>query len=171
MKPLAFLILIHLCCRMSLAGEYRYHLMATTGLSEVIYDDKGKETTIVMSGESDAKARFVLQKILELEGVSGTKTKELFNGVPYEQAIILKGELKPEILRTPTGAGLPQPENYQHFVLKEVQVRFPLVRSRAGKQFDTGFLETHFSFDTLFPEGLEFAGEKIDFANFTDTKK
>jgi hypothetical protein len=33
--------------------------------------------------------------------------------------------------------------------------------------FDTAYLETHFSFDTLFPDGLLFEGNKVDFDKYT----
>jgi hypothetical protein len=46
-------------------------------------------------------------------------------------------------------------------------IRFPLVRHRPGKKFDTGFLETHFSFDTLFPDGLVFNGKRFDSGRHT----
>ena len=150
-----------------LAGEYRYTLMATTGLQERIIDKNGVETMISFSADSDPQSRFVLGKILDLGGIHGTKGKEDWRGVPFEQAIILVGELKPEILSTGDGKNTAAVEAYQKFKLEKVLVRFPLVRHREGKAFDSGFLETHFGYDTLFPDGLEMNGKRIDLEKHT----
>lgn len=159
--------LFFVTCSYAVADEYRYHLMATTGLQERVFDQKGKETTIVFSKDSDPEARFILEKIRELGGINGTKGMDEWHGVPFDQAIILKGKLQPKIQRTASAPNAAQSENYQEFILEEVMVRFPLVRHRPGKVFDTAFLETHFSFDTLFPEGLVFMGTKVDFDQHT----
>ena len=140
--------------------------MATTGLQERVIDQPGKETTVVFSKDSDPEAGFILEKIFEL-GIHGTKGVEEWHGAPYDQAIILKGKLEPKIQKTESATNTAQSEDYQEFKLEEVMVRFPLVRHRPGKVFDTAFLETHFSFDTLFPEGLAFKGTKVDFAKHT----
>ena len=84
-------------------------------------------------------------------------------GVPFEQAIILRGRLKPEIRRTSSEPTQAAPEDYREFVLEEVMIRFPLVRHCSGKALDTDYLETHFSYDTLFPDGLRFDDKQIDF--------
>jgi len=70
----------------------------------------------------------LLRKITDLEGISGTKGKEDLMGVPFEQAIILRGRLKPEIHRTTSEPAQAAPEDYREFVLEEVMIRFPLVR-------------------------------------------
>lgn len=162
MKSL-FAALFFATCACAVAEEYRYHLKATTGLQECVFDQQGKEATIVFSKDSDSEARFILEKILELGGINGTKGKDEWHGAPFDQAIILKGKLEPKIQRTASAPDTAQSEDYQEFKLEEVMVRFPLIRHRPGKVFDTAFLETHFSFDTLFPEGLEFKGTKINF--------
>jgi hypothetical protein len=149
------------------AGEYRYNLMATTGLQERLFDKHDEETTIVFSKESDAEGRFILTKILELGGINGTKGMELWHGAPFEQAIILKGKLDPKVRRTASSPDTAEAEDYQEFVLENVLIRFPIVRHRPGKVFDTAYLETHFSFDTLFPDGLMFGGRKVDFDKHT----
>ncbi len=149
------------------AEEYRYNLMVTTGLQQRIFDQRGKETTIVFSEESDQEARFVLSQILELGGINGTKGREDWNGVPFEQALIIKGKLDPEILKVRSSQDAASAEDYQKFTLEEVLIRFPIVRQRSGKNFDTAYLETHFSFETLFPDGLLFDGRKVDFDSYT----
>lgn len=149
-------------CGFSVAGEYRYNLMATTGLQEQVFDVKGKATTIIFSPKSDPKAQFLLTKLLELGGINGTAKKLTSRGIAYDQAILLRGKLGPKIHKTSSGPGLPSAEEYQEFVLVEVFVRFPLSRWREGKVFDSGFLETHFNFDTLFPDGLSYKGNKIE---------
>lgn len=154
-------------CASAAADEYRYNLMATTGIQERVFDQQGKGTTIVFSKGSDPEARFILDKILELGGINGTKGKDEWHGAPFDQAIILKGKLEPKILRMPSAPNTAESEEYQEFKLEEVMVRFPLVRHRPGKAFDTAFLETHFSFSTLFPEDLIFDGTKVDFDKHT----
>lgn len=69
------LIVIVVCLHVgwAAADDYRYNLMASTGLQERVFDQEGKETTIVFSDESNPEARFLLTKILELGGISGTK--------------------------------------------------------------------------------------------------
>ncbi|YCM45832.1 hypothetical protein V2O64_07365 [Verrucomicrobiaceae bacterium 227] len=168
------LLMIALSCLGStfvLADEYRYNLMATTGLQEGVFDQKGKKTTIVFSKESNAEARFILTKILEVGGINGTKSAEQWRGAPYEQAIILKGKLDPTVVRTSSAPNTAQAEDYQEFCLDEVMIRFPIIRHRPGKVFDTAYLETHFSFDTLFPDGLMFGSEKVDFEKHTAKSK
>ena len=150
-----------------LADEYRYNLMATTGLQERVFDQDGKETTINFSEKSDAEALFVLSKILELGGINGTKGAEQWSGAPYDQAIILKGKLDPMVLRTSSEPNTAEAEDYQEFILDQVMIRFPIIRHRPGKVFDTAYLETHFSFDTLFPDGLLFGGKKVEFEKHT----
>ena len=169
MKTL-ILITISLLCESVFAEEYRYTHLAVTGLTRAVFDKEDKQTTIVFSRESNEEARFVLSKILDL-GVSGTKNKTLWREAPYEQAIIVNGKLEPKVLRTPSAPNLAAPENYQEFTLIEIAIRFPLALNRAGKIFDTGYLETHFSYDTLFPDGLTFKGKKIDFTKYTATKQ
>ncbi|MEO5912876.1 MAG: hypothetical protein ABIS50_01495 [Luteolibacter sp.] len=159
--------LFFVTCGSAAADEYRYHLSVTTGLQECVFDQRGKQTTIVFSKDSDSEARFILEKILELGGINGTKGMDEWHGAPFDQALILKGRLEPKIRRTASAPNSAQSEDYQEFKLEEVMVRFPLVRHRPGKVFDTAFLETHFSFDTLFPEGLVFKGTKVNFDKHT----
>ena len=160
-------ITLFFCCHLAMADEYRYNLMVTTGLQECVFDKDGAKTTIVFSKKSNKKARFLLTKILELGGINGTKGDERWNGVLFTQAIILKGKLDPMVRRTESAPNEVSAEDYQEFILDEVMIRFPLVRHRPGKVFDTAYLETHFSFDTLFPDGLDFEGKKIDFTKHT----
>ena len=166
MKLLTVAILF-LCYHIAVADEYRYKLMVTTGLGECVFDMNGEETTIVVSKKSNKEALFLLTKILELGGINGTKRAEEWNGVPFDQAIILTGRLDPVVHRTPSVPNSAEAEDYQEFTLDKVMIRFPLVRHRPGKIFDTAFLETHFSFDTLFPDGLQFEGKNIDFTKHT----
>ncbi len=154
-----------------LADEYRYNLMVTTGLQERVFDQAGKETTILFSGKSDEEARFVLTQILELGGINGTKGAEDWNGVPLEQTIILKGTLNPQVQRTQSAPNTAGAEDYQVFLLEALQVRFPMMRVRSGILLDTGYLETHFSFDTLFPKGLKFDGVNVDFDKYTSERE
>jgi hypothetical protein len=147
--------------------EFRYELWACTGLQSNLFDKEGHNVTIEFAKESDPEALFVLNKLCELDGIHGTKAGEKYEGVISDQAIFLRGELKPEVKKTkaiPHGAAS---EKYQEFVLKELTVQFPLSRNREGKKFDTAYMETHFSFDTLFEDGLTFEGKPVDFAKHT----
>ncbi len=164
-------VLLCLSCAFTVADEYRYNLMVTTGLQERVFDQEGKETTIILSKKSDAEARFFLTKIQEPGGINGTKGLEQWRGAPFEQAIILKGRLDPKVQRSSSAPNTAKPEDYQEFILEEVMIRFPIVRHRPGILFDTAYLETHFTFDTLFPEGLLFDGRKVDFDKHTARSK
>ncbi len=168
---LRIIILSYLLCTFVSADEYRYDLMVTTGLQERVFDEEGKATMVSFSKKSNAKALFILSKILRLGGISGTKDGVLWRGVPFEQAILIKGELDPKVLRTGSAANTAEAEDYQEFTLEEVRVRFPISRHREGKVFDTGYLETHFSFATLFPDGLIFEGQEVDFIKHTAKSK
>lgn len=159
--------MLFLCYHIAVADEYRFELMVTTGMGQRVFNRNGAEKTIVFSKKSNKEASFLLTKILELEGINGTKRPEEWHGVPFDQAILLTGKLDPVVHRTPSAPNLAEAEDYQEFTLDTVMIRFPLVRHRAGKIFDTAFLETHFSFDTLFPDGLQFEGKKIDFTKHT----
>jgi hypothetical protein len=154
-------------CHWAVADEYRYNFMVTNGLQERVFDRDGAETTIVFSKKSNEEARFLLTMILELGGINGTKGVEKWNGVPFEQVIILRGRLDPTIRRTASAPNAAEAEDYKEFTLDEVLIRFPLVRHRQWKVFDTAFLETHFSFDILFPDSVDFKGRRIDFARHT----
>lgn len=160
------LTLLFCSCISSIAADYRYNVMATTGLQTRIFDKAGKETTITFSKKSDPKAVFLISKILEL-GINGTKDDSKWRGVPYVQAIILRGQLEPEVKRTKSAPNLAEAEDFQEFTLQEVLVRFPLSRHRAGKAFDTAYIETHFSFESLLPDGLVYNGNKIDLNKYT----
>jgi len=161
---------LFLLCGFALADEYRYDHMATTGLTNRVFDSKGIETTIVFSKESNAEALFFLYSLLDL-GISGTKKNQRWNGVAYEQAIILKGKLETKVLRTSSAPNTAAAEDYQEFTLEKVTVHFPLMLVKPGKIFDTGYLETHFSFATLLPAGLSFKGKKIDLSKHSATAK
>ena len=168
------LLIIAMLCLLSAsvwAEEYRYSVMATTGVPERIFEGNGKETLIRFTGDSDPQARFMLRKILDLGGINGTKGRDEWRGVPFEQAIIVVGKLLPAVIATPSGPAYAPAVAYQEFKLENVLIRFPLVRHREGKVFDTGYLETHFSYDTLFPDGLEFGGKPIDWEKHTAKNK
>lgn len=154
-----------------LADEYRYNLMVTTGLQERVFDQEGKETTIAFSKKSDEEALFVLTQLTGLGGINGMMEAGEWNGVPIEQVIILKGKLNPQVQRTLSGPTTATAENYQVFILETVLVQFPIMRLRGGVLFDMGYLETHFSFETLFPKGLTFDGETVDFHKYTSKRK
>lgn len=168
-KNMKFILLTLACIGSNLAeaDDYRYNLMVTTGLQERVFDKAEEETTIVFSQNSNAEARFILTTILELGGINGTKGMEQRDGAPFEQAIILKGKLAQKVLRTESAPNSAEAEDFQEFVLEGILIRFPLVRQRPGKLFDTAYLETHFSFDTLFPDGLTFKGKKVDLNKHT----
>ena len=144
------------------SDEYRYNLIATTGLQERVLDKNDKDTTIVFSKKSNPKARHILSALITLQGIHGTKKRELWNGVTYEQAIILKGTLHPKIHRTQSGPNTAASEDYQEFILEDISVQFPLTRIVTSKGVEASHLETHFSFGTLFPDGIHFEGKKLD---------
>lgn len=150
-----------------MADEFRYSRAVATGIQERILGADGKETVITFSGKGDAEAGFLLTKLLEPGGVSGTTNAEMRKGAFFDQTIILSGTLLPKIHRSASGPDMTAAESYQEFIMDGLKIRFPFVRHRQMEAADSGYLETHFAFDTLFPEGLEFGGKSIDFRKYT----
>lgn len=148
------------------SAPFRYDLMATTGLQERLLDPAGKETTIMFSDKSDPEALWVLRQLTQLDGVSGTRKPDSFHGVRIDQAILLEGEFSPGVFRTRSGPGMAEAENYRKFVLRSLRVKFPFSWIVPGKPLRAGHVETHFSPDSLFPDGLTFKGRKVDLAKY-----
>ena len=150
------------------SGEtYRYILGVNTGLQKRVVGKDGTSTSISFSKDSNAEARFLLGQLLELEGINGTDGKDDWNGVTFGQAIIVHGTFEPGVLRTESAPNTAAAEEYRRFMLEKIEVKFPLVRQRPGKVFGTGYLETHFGFETLFPDGLMFEGRELDLRRYT----
>ena len=143
--------------------------MATTGLQQQVFDKNGKATTIIFSSKSDPKALSFLSQLNELDGVYGTSSPENFRGIEFNQVIIIEGQLDPKILRTESAPNTAASEDYQEFVLNSIKVQFPLSRwvEKWGEEHISTHLETHFSFETLFPDGLKYKETEIDFSDYT----
>ena len=149
------------------ADDYRYCGRVCTGLQETVVDALGKRTTIIFSKDSNPEAQFLLENLLNEGRIHGTPGMQKWHGVLFEQAILIKGTLHSKVQRTPCLPNRAAAEDYQEFTLEKVMVRFPLMMIAEGEQFDTGYVETHISFATLFPKGLVFEGRKIDLDKHT----
>ena len=117
---------------------------------------------MVFSDDSDPECRALLDALLDRGCYGGSGTKA---GIPWSQDILLEGEFTSGELVTETGPDKPQTETYRLFRLKDLKLQFPLSiwrRPIEGPLGDPPHLETHFSVNSLFPQGLELNGQAID---------
>jgi len=148
------------------AKEFRYHHMdGVTGLGNVVVDSKGKETTIIISKDSDPEALAVLDAFQDAE-LCGTKKPELIRGAHFDQHLILVGEFTSDMKRTENVKNGAGSEPYRDFKVTGFKAVFPFCRfvtAPKGNEIDGPFLmETHFGFDTLFPNGISIDKKLID---------
>ncbi|MEA3212258.1 MAG: hypothetical protein QOE70_5315 [Chthoniobacter sp.] len=146
------------------AGEYRFQCLGeVTGLCDIVYDKDGKETTIKIDyGDPESAAIFLALQKKRIYGTNGFKEHM---GVKWMQEIHLLGEFTSEMKRTPSGPGMAASEPYRDFRMTGIKLVFPVWRFQEASvdQVDPPvFLETHFDFDSLFPQGLKLEGKQID---------
>jgi hypothetical protein len=158
------------------AAEFRFKCLAagTTGLSHSVYDDKGKETMIVLTKDSDSVAREILAALIQKQ-VSGTKGVEDHEGAKWEQGIILVGDFASKTKLTKSGPNTAPPEKYRDFRITGIKVLFPVSRfevAGGGNPIDGPMIiETHFSFDSLFPHGVILNGKPIDLSKHATKRR
>jgi hypothetical protein len=164
-------LLLSLLLTVSIAGaeEFRYrHLDGATGLGNVVVDSKGKETTIIISKDSDEKSLAVLEAFQDAQ-MCGTEKPHTIRGAYFEQHLILLGEFASVEKRTKYVENGAAPEPYRDFKVTGFKVVFPFYRfvtAPKGNEIDGPFLiEAHFGFDTLFPDGISFDKKPIDLQN------
>jgi len=147
------------------AGEYRFRCIETTGLCDLVYDAQGKETTIIIARDSDPEC-LVLFKALQQKRIYGTRGLEDHTGVKWEQAIILTGEFTSKPKRTKSAPNMAPSEEYRDFKITGLKIRFPVSRFveilEESEVDGPIIMETHFGFDSLFPQGLKIMGKTID---------
>lgn len=162
---LLLLLLLVVSVSSSVATEYRFRHAETTGLCDFVCDSQGRETTIVIASNSDSEC-LALLKALQQKRVYGTKGMEDHMGIKWEQAVFLTGEFASKPKRTESGPNTASPEEYRDFKITGLEVRFPLSRFieiPEGNVIDGPIImETHFGFDSLFPQGVKFVGKPID---------
>ena len=161
-----FLLLFFAVTWVTAAEDYRFRCIGeTTGLCDFVYDAQGKETTIIISENSDPEC-LVLFKALQEKRVHGTKGVEDHLGVKWEQAILLTGEFTSKTKRTKSAPNMAASEEYRDFKITGLKIKFPLsrfVEIPEGNVIDGPvIMETHFGFDSLFPQGLKIMGKTID---------
>lgn len=152
--------------------DFRFRCMGeTTGLCDFLCDAAGKETTIKISSDSNPEC-LVLFKALQTKRVYGTKGLENHEGAKWEQAIILTGEFLSPLKWTESGPNTAPSEQYRDFKITGLKVRFPLSRFVDATDVIAGpvIMETHFGFDSLFPQGLRLTGKLIDLGKHTAKK-
>jgi|GEM_PF-1301863 len=147
------------------AGEYRFRCIETTGLCDLVYDAQGKETTIIIARDSDPEC-LALFKALQQKRIYGTKGVEDHTGIKWEQVIILTGEFSSKTKRTKSAPNMAVSEEYRDFKITDLKIRFPIsrfVEIQEGKVIDGPvIMETHFGFESLFPQGVKIMGKTID---------
>jgi hypothetical protein len=137
MNPLTtscLLIVTLLLSSAARAGEFRFQCMGeVTGLCDLVWDGNGKEN---------------------------------HQGATWEQGIILVGEFSSGVKRTPGGLRMAPSEDYREFRMTGIKLLFPVSRfevAAGGNDIDGPMIiETHFSFASLFPEGVKVEGKAID---------
>ena len=156
------------------ADEYRFRCMGeVTGLCDFVYDAQGKETTIIIARDSDPEC-LALFKALQQKRIYGTKGVEDHTGVKWEQVIILTGEFTSKPKRTKSAPNMAPSEEYRDFKITGLKIRFPIsrfVEIREGVEIDGPVLmETHFGFESLFPQGVKFFGKTIDLGKHVEKR-
>lgn len=169
MSPRVLLVSLLLAVSAVGAEEFRYRrLDGVTGLGNVIVDSKGKETTIVIRKDSDAKSLAVLDAFQDAQ-MCGTEKPHTIRGAYYEQHLILVGEFTSAEKRTKYVENGAASEPYRDFLVTGFKVVFPFYRfvtAPKGNEIDGPFLiEVHFGFETLFPGGIRFDKMPIDLQN------
>ncbi len=169
MSPRLLLLCLLLTVSTTGAEEFRYrHLDGVTGLGNVVVDSKGKETTIIISKDSDEKSLSVLDAFQDVQ-MWGTEKPRTIRGAYFDQHLILLGEFTSDEKRTNYVENGAVPEPYRDFKVTGFKVVFPFYRfvtAPKGNEIDGPFLiEVHFGFDTLFPDGINFDKKPIDLQN------
>ncbi|MCB1276357.1 hypothetical protein [Prosthecobacter sp.] len=170
---LSMLLLVLFGLALPVDGEdFRFRCMGeTTGLCDFLRDAAGKETTIKISPDSDPGC-LVLFKALQTKRVYGTKGWENHEGAKWKQEIILTGVFLSPLKWTESGPNTAPSEQYRDFKITGLKVQFPLSRFVDATDDPTGpvIMETHFGFDSLFPQGLRLSGKLIDLGKHTAKK-
>ena len=165
MKTKVLLLLFSLIAGYAGAGEFRFVHVETTGLCNSVHTGNEKETTIVITKDSDAEAVALLGALLDKQ-IYGTKGVQDHQGAKWEQAIVLIGEFASETKRTESGPNTAAPEDYRDFRITGLKVLFPVSRfevAGGGNPIDGPMIiETHFSFVSLFPRGVALNGKPIN---------
>ena len=147
------------------AGEFRFVHKETTGLCNSVQTGSDKETTIVITKDSNAEAVALFRALLDKQ-IYGTKGVEDHQGAKWEQGVILMGEFTSETKRTKGGPTTAGSQDYRDFRITGIKVLFPVSRfevAAGGNPIDGPvIIETHFSFASLFPSGLALNGKPID---------
>ena len=150
------------------AEEFRFQCVGeVTGLCDSVRDNAGKKTTIKITKDSDPESLAVFLA-LQRRQIYGTEGVEDHQGAKWEQGIILVGDFASETKRTKGGPTMAPPENYREFRMTGIKVLFPVSRFEvaAGGNVIDGpmIIETHFGFDSLFPQGVALNGKPFDLA-------
>ena len=95
-------------------GRFPFVFHETTGLTQHIVRD-GREVAIRFSERSDKTALATLNALDWRIIYASANGKHLF----------LRGELSPEVKRTPKALGVATPENYQEFTMLDWQITTP----------------------------------------------
>ena len=152
------------------AGEYRFTCMGeVTGLCDTVHDKEGKEVMVKLDFSDRESA--VIFKEFQKKGIYGTKGLKDHEGVKWQQQIVLVGEFSSGTKWTVGGPNAAPSEPYRDFRVSGIKLGFPLWRFQecGGEDPSTRpvFMETHFSFDSLFPQGIWHNGKLIDWNQHT----
>ena len=128
MNPLRLVLSLLMIMSYASADEFRYrHLDGVTGLGNVVADSKGKETTIMISNDSDAKSLAVLDAFLDAQ-MYGNEKPRTIRGAYFDQHLILVGEFTSDEKRTKYVQNGATPEPYRDFRVTGFKVVFPFYR-------------------------------------------
>ena len=149
-------------------GKFRFERgEGVTGIPTWVYDEKGVETTIRFSKNSNSQAMFVLDSLLSLEGVWGSaKAKRDTRGITYDQAIFLIGEFVTEERLTPKVVNGPSQQLYREFRVSKIEIGIPfsqwIQRDKDDPISSPYAVLFHLSVESIFPKGLSYEGGALD---------
>ncbi len=176
------LLLAWLQCTVAMAfaddARFRFHRLegATTVHPYEVANAEGKNTTIVLSKDSDAASVAILNALIGQQGIWGSLApKKDPQGITWDQGIILIGSFVPEPKRLPEVPNGAAEGPYQEFKINKINIEFPFARwveTDENDPVDTPYVvEFHLELRSLIPKGILLEGKAIDLRSYETKSK
>jgi hypothetical protein len=154
------------------AEELRFewlHYKVSYQPDAVVYNGNEEHTLVDLSPDSNKETIAVLTA-LDKVGCQGT-SKQLVPKGPQDQQTILVDAVVGEIVQPKNPPAKDANPLVRHSLkVSHVSVRFPISVARTVLDEETGkidvYIETHYGFSTLFPNGIAVAGKRLDLNRF-----
>ena len=165
---------------MAFAGDarFRFHRLegATTVHPYEVADAEGKNTTIVLSKDSDAASVAILNALIGQQGIWGSLApKKDPRGITWDQGIILIGSFVSEPKRLPQIPNGAAEGPYREFKINKINIEFPFARwveTDENDPVDTPYVvEFHLELRSLIPQGILLEGKAIDLRSYETKSK